>query len=132
MSVDRALNHIDRGIELAYLPDGCHSTIYDLYEYWRSIKPSGEALPGRQHLDPTDIPKLPPHLWIVDVERSAEEYRYRHRIHGTRLGPSSDGTLPANIWTFRPGTGVRSSSRRFSPPSSSVESRLPGAEVPLC
>jgi len=46
------------------------------YVYWQSISPEG-ILPGRQHLDPSDIPRLLPHLWLMDVQQAPRAYRWR-------------------------------------------------------
>lgn len=56
-----------------------------LHRYWRSIAPTPDALPGRQHLDPLDIdPIILPWLFIMDVERVAgAELDYTYRLVGT-------------------------------------------------
>lgn len=65
-----------------------HRKIRDLIAYWLSIHPV-EGLPGRQHLDPLDIPALLPNLWLVDVER-APELRLRYRLIGTSVARAFD------------------------------------------
>ncbi|WP_421780443.1 PAS domain-containing protein [Kiloniella litopenaei] len=52
-----------------------------LYEYWLSIHPDKTTLPGRQHLDPMDIPVLLPNIWLVDVVQ--DPLRFRFRLFGT-------------------------------------------------
>jgi len=65
-------------------PPPCASAkIVALYEYWRRIAPGPGLLPGRQHLDPTDIPQLLPYVWLVDVAGSPP--RFRCRLAGTAL-----------------------------------------------
>jgi hypothetical protein len=59
-----------------------HPRAQRLYRYWRSIAPPG-ALPGRQHLDPVDIPDLLSCLWLLDVQR--EPFRLRYRLVGTTI-----------------------------------------------
>lgn len=49
-------------------------------DYWRSIHPE-TGLPGRQHLDPVDIPQLLPNIRILDVV--GRPPRYRTRLMGT-------------------------------------------------
>ena len=49
-------------------PETWHPTIRALYDYWVSVHPPG-GLPGRQHIDPIAIPRLLPHLFMVDVSR---------------------------------------------------------------
>jgi hypothetical protein len=48
-------------------PQGAHPKTAQLYEYWRRVTPDGRLLPGRQHIDPLDIPKLLDNVWLVDV-----------------------------------------------------------------
>lgn len=57
--------------------------IVALYDYWRSKAPAEGILPGRRHIDPLDIPKLLPHIWLVDVVD--EPRRFRVRLLGTAL-----------------------------------------------
>lgn len=59
-----------------------HPALQALYRYWLSHHP-GEALPGRQHIDPCDLPKFLPRLWLLDVQR--EPFRLRYRLVGTRI-----------------------------------------------
>ena len=49
-----------------------------VYDYWCRIA-AGRPMPRRRDLDPTDIPKLLPHVMLVDVEAG----RYRYRLIGT-------------------------------------------------
>jgi len=48
-----------------------------LYAYWRRITPVEAELPGRQHIDPCDIPALLPHVWLLDVAPDPRDNRYR-------------------------------------------------------
>lgn len=52
-------------------------TVRAVYQHWISMSPGPELLPGRQHLDPTEIPALLPNIWLVDIERNPRVYRYR-------------------------------------------------------
>lgn len=47
--------------------------------YWRR-KCAGRAMPGRADIDPIEIPKLLPHVMLVDVLGPG---RYRYRLIGT-------------------------------------------------
>ncbi|HEV2302302.1 MAG TPA: PAS domain-containing protein [Stellaceae bacterium] len=47
--------------------------------YWRR-KCAGRAMPGRADIDPVEIPKLLPHVMLVDVLGPG---RYRYRLIGT-------------------------------------------------
>ena len=64
-------------------PPGANAKIVAIYEYWRRIAPGVDLLPGRRHLDPADIPKLLPNVWLVDVVGSPA--RFRTRLIGTAL-----------------------------------------------
>lgn len=59
------------------LPAAAHPVIRDAHEYWQSRHPQRGGLPGRQHLDPCDIPQLLPHIWLVDVQHRPLRLRYR-------------------------------------------------------
>ncbi len=52
-----------------------------LYEYWASIHPAENVLPGRQHVDPIDIPQLLPNIWLVDIFHNPT--RFKFRLFGT-------------------------------------------------
>lgn len=83
------------------IPDDCHLKIRQIVAYWDSKRPAQGVLPGRQHLDPIDIPKLLPNVWLIDVAR--DPYRFRFRLLGTAVveyagedntGKWFDETLP--------------------------------------
>ncbi len=57
--------------------------IAEIYDYWHGLAPD-RLLPGRQHVDPADIPaRLLPSLWLLDVQR--EPFRLRYRLVGTAI-----------------------------------------------
>jgi hypothetical protein len=58
------------------IPVDCDPHVRDLVEYWLSIHPS-VGLPGRQRLDPCDIPPLLPNLALVDVQRDPLQFTWR-------------------------------------------------------
>ena len=53
------------------------------YAYWRRIHPA-HGLPGRQHFDPADIPRLLPFTRLLDVV--GQPPRFRVRVIGTQFG----------------------------------------------
>ena len=55
--------------------------IEQIYRYWRS-KCEGDRLPKRSAIDPVDIPRLLPHITIVEVV--PDERRYVYRLVGTK------------------------------------------------
>lgn len=63
--------------------ESLHPKVRELIAYWLSIHPAA-GLPGRQHLDPLDIPALLPNVWLVDVER-VPTLRLRYRLIGTSV-----------------------------------------------
>jgi hypothetical protein len=56
--------------------------IEEFHGYWLSKRADG-SLPARAAIDPTEIPRLLPHLVIAEIE--AEPIRIRYRLVGTRL-----------------------------------------------
>jgi hypothetical protein len=64
------------------VPLNCHPIIQHAFAYWRSIH-LDQGLPGRQHLDPTEIPHLLAHIRLLDVV--GEPPRFRVRLSGTHV-----------------------------------------------
>jgi hypothetical protein len=63
--------------------DAIHSAkLRQLYAYWRS-KAAGSRLPSRTDIDPAEIPQLLPYVFLVDVERNPQ--RFRFRLIGTQI-----------------------------------------------
>ena len=62
--------------------ESCHEKIREMVAYWQSIHPD-EGLPGRQHFDPVDIPRLLRNLRLLDVE--GRPPRFKTRLMGTVL-----------------------------------------------
>lgn len=63
------------------VPPDCDGRIRRLYDYWCSIRPADDRLPGRQHLEPLDLPELLQWLLLLDVV--GEPPRFRYRLVGT-------------------------------------------------
>ena len=61
---------------------GCHERVRAIYRYWDG-KRNGRLMPSRADLDPVDIPKLLPNVWLIDVAR--DPYRFRFRLLGTAV-----------------------------------------------
>jgi hypothetical protein len=59
-----------------------HPEIQAIFRYWRSLHPAN-GLPGRRHLDPADLKRLLPGVWLLDVQ--PEPFRLRYRLVGTRV-----------------------------------------------
>lgn len=54
----------------------------EFFAYWHSKAPPG-LLPGRQHIDPLDIPHLLPGIVLLDVVPEGGRHRFRFRLVGT-------------------------------------------------
>lgn len=65
-----------------FIPDDCHPSVGAIVDYWCSIHPP-QGLPGRQHFDPVDVPKLLSNIGLIDVQNSPR--RFRIRLYGTAL-----------------------------------------------
>jgi hypothetical protein len=52
------------------------------HDYWQS-KRVGDALPLRSAIEPTEIPLLLPHLFLIEVLQRAAPMRFRIRLIGT-------------------------------------------------
>ncbi|WP_341702305.1 PAS domain-containing protein [Ferrovibrio sp.] len=70
------------------LPDSAHPVMRDAHAYWHGIAPAAGLLPGRQHVDPTAIPRLLPHVWLMEVHPPApggQIPRFRFRLVGSHV-----------------------------------------------
>jgi hypothetical protein len=74
---------VSADIRITRPPAAAKPEIVALYDYWRSKAPADGLLPGRRHIDPIEIPKLLPHVWLVDVVDDPR--RFRVRLLGTTL-----------------------------------------------
>ena len=64
--------------------DLSHPTLGAFHRYWRT-RPTEGGLPGRQHIDPSEIRHLLPWLFMVDVERLTPRPIFRFRLAGTEI-----------------------------------------------
>jgi len=55
------------------------------YRYWRDITPAGRGLPGRQHFDPVEVPRLLRYVLLLDVLKGGRDLRVR--LAGTATRP---------------------------------------------
>jgi hypothetical protein len=86
------------------VPADCQPDIAAIIAYWTRIAPPGR-LPGRQHLEPLDIPRLLPKLWLLDVIAAPESpllWHFRYRLVGTMMvegfGCDPTGRLLHQAW----------------------------------
>jgi hypothetical protein len=59
-----------------------HPTLVGLHRYWDG-KRGGRMMPARRDLDPSEIVKLLPYIYMVDVEH--DPLRFRYRLIGTAI-----------------------------------------------
>ncbi|MBI3503437.1 MAG: PAS domain-containing protein [Proteobacteria bacterium] len=62
-----------------------------LWDYWAGVWGRCGRMPRRADIDPIDIPKLLPNLWIVDYDRPGARFRYR--LIGTAVTRAWDGDI---------------------------------------
>ncbi len=75
----------------------------ELYAYWQA-KYRGPLLPGRADIDPFELKPLLPHVFLIDVERPALQFRYRlvgtaiaHGVGRDVTGRRMDEVLPQRL-----------------------------------
>src|SRR5258708_34032350 len=59
----------------------CDERTVELYRYWLALHPARGLIPGRQHFDPVDVPRLLPLLWLIEFQR--HPLRFKYRLVGT-------------------------------------------------
>jgi len=96
-------------LERLGVPADCDGSIVAIVDYWFSIAPD-VGLPGRQHFDPTDIPKLLQDVWLIDVSRDPLDFSFR--LVGTAVvdffGKDPKGTrLDDAFQDFKDGVAYR-------------------------
>ena len=62
--------------------DAADPRFHTFFDYWCSKAPEGK-LPGRQHIDPSELRALLPNILIYDVVRVDGRYRFRYRLWGS-------------------------------------------------
>jgi hypothetical protein len=77
----------------------------EFFIYWQRKAPDGR-LPGRQHIDPLEIPRLLSHIALYDVVRVADDFRFRVRLVGTgvtaALGADNTGRFIDEVMDAEP------------------------------
>jgi len=70
------------------LPEATHPAIRNGLAYWRRVHPAPGLLPGRQHIDPLQMPRLLPYVWLIEVHPGLNEGaipRFRFRLVGSHV-----------------------------------------------
>jgi len=86
---------VSADIRITRPPAGAKPEIVAIYDYWRSKAPAGGLLPSRRHIDPAEISRLLPNVWLVDVVDDVR--RFRVRLIGTAL---VDAGIPLRVGDF--------------------------------
>jgi hypothetical protein len=64
-----------------------------VFDYWQRKAPPGR-LPGRQHIDPTELPKaLLPWILLIEVVTEGRQRRFRYRLVGTQVSALFGGDI---------------------------------------
>ncbi|MBI3516845.1 MAG: PAS domain-containing protein [Proteobacteria bacterium] len=105
-----------------------HPKVRQLHDYWLSIHPAG-GLPGRQHFDPHQVPRLLSGLRLVEVQ--PVPFRLRYRLIGSKIDHvigrnftgrwvdevhAGDPNYPALLEDYRSTVAQRQPSWRRGPP----------------
>lgn len=65
-------------------PDAWNPKVRAIFDYWLAKAPGPGMLPGRRDIDPVDLRRLLPWVWMVDIVRApGEPPRFRYRLLGT-------------------------------------------------
>jgi hypothetical protein len=86
---------VSADIRITRPPAGAKREIVEIYDYWRGKAPADGQLPGRRHIDPAEIPRLLPNVWLVDVVDDPR--RFKVRLIGTAL---VDAGIPLRVGDF--------------------------------
>jgi hypothetical protein len=92
-----------------------HPRIAELIAHWQGLAPGPNLLPGRQHFDPTAVPRLLPNIWLLEVGPPPSP-RYRVRLIG---GAVVEAGFPA-----RPGEFI--DEERFTADPTAIRLQLDG------
>jgi hypothetical protein len=65
-----------------------------LFDYWLA-KAAGRPMPSRKDLSPADVPRLLPHVSLIDVLAGARAFRYR--LAGSRLREVFDREVTGSV-----------------------------------
>lgn len=94
---------------LSTLPGPSHWIPTEALAYWEQIR-GQKDVPSRADLDPADIPRLLPHLVLLDVFHEPRDFRYRlvgttieefleKYYTGVRMSELPHQRPPSQIWT---------------------------------
>lgn len=73
-------------------PAARHWKVAALWDYWIGVYRNTGRRPTRADIDPVDIPKLLPNLWLADWECASGRFRYRLVGTGVTKARNIDAT----------------------------------------
>src|SRR5215813_1374292 len=91
----------------------------EFYEYWR-LKGAAKPMPGRADIDPLDIPRLLPNVFLMDVV-PGNPRRFRFRLVGTRIADLEGEMTDRFLDEFVPGAPGTAMARHYD---DAVEGRI--------
>jgi hypothetical protein len=80
------------GFEVEVAPPIADANLRSLYHYWRELALAAGGLPQIRAFDPLHLPRVLPHIWIVEVEPATRRFRIRlageniNAIYGRNIG----------------------------------------------
>lgn len=101
---------------------GAAEQLRQAYAYWRSVHPAGGALPGRQHIEPQQLGRLLPLVWLIDIQR--EPFRLRYRLVGTEV-VTMLGREVTGQWLDEAHPDIETHASYLSRARAVIEDRLP-------
>jgi hypothetical protein len=96
------------GFEIETPPPIADAHLRSLYQHWRELAQVAGGLPPIQAFDPLHVPKVLPHIWIVEIESATRRFRLRlageniNAIYGRNIGGQyfSDVYDPSDVDTI--------------------------------
>ena len=80
---------------VAPFPPDRHWKVGALWNYWQGLSVALDRIPRRADIDPIEIPKLLPNVWIVDIEPRSRRFRYR--IIGTAVTRARNSDMTGGL-----------------------------------
>ena len=80
------------GFEIEVQPPIADAHLRSLFLYWCELAQAAGGMPQIQAFDPLHLPKVLPHIWIVEVESATRRFRVRlageniNAIYGRNIG----------------------------------------------
>ena len=95
----------------AFLHRPENAAFLEFYDYWLR-RSAGKPMPARADIDPLDIPRLLPNLFLIDVVPGRPR-RYRFRLVGTRIAELEGEITNRFLDEFVPGAAGTAMARHY-------------------